>query len=48
MRVVGDLERIGGADAEAAVQQASNDADAYVRNAALASLQRMKKRGSVP
>lgn len=46
MRLLADLERIGGPDAEAVVEQATSDSDAYFRNAALAALQRMKQRSA--
>ncbi|HYX70831.1 MAG TPA: HEAT repeat domain-containing protein [Terriglobales bacterium] len=45
-RVVVDLERIGGPDAEAALQQAGDDPSLLVRGAALAALQRMKRRAA--
>ena len=46
MRVVDALERIGGPDAEAALQQVGDDPDLLVRSAALAALQRMKRRSA--
>lgn len=46
IRVVDSLERIGGPDAEAALQQATGDPDLLVRSAALAALQRMKRRSA--
>lgn len=46
MRAVEALERIGGPDAEAALQQAGDDPNLLVRGAALAALQRMKRRAA--